>query len=339
MRQLPGLIKAHPEDFRVFEIPAFEPEGVGDHLYLWVEKQGISTTRLLSDLARRCGLQVRDLGCAGRKDQIAVSQQWISVPTTVGGRLEQLPQNNESVETDEGRWQILSRQLHPRRLKIGSLRGNRFDIWVRGLDGDQQAELLQRCAELRDIGEQINAYGEQRFIDPRALDQAKFLFRRRRLRGRKDTFVLSVAQAAIFNRYLFYRLNASGPISGEWYGTPKGGRFDGGREGLDRLRSRLEAGEIVPLGPMLGRDVMPTDQCLELVEKACADLGLDGLDWSCFGKRLRGAWRATIVPLNELQSVRDGDAIRLGFSLPAGSYATVLLRRLLEGKWIFPFNP
>ena len=47
MRRLPGLIKAQPEDFRVYELPAFEPEGLGDHLYLWIEKRGISTPRLL----------------------------------------------------------------------------------------------------------------------------------------------------------------------------------------------------------------------------------------------------------------------------------------------------
>ena len=89
---------------------------------------------------------------------------------------------------------------------------------------------------------------------------------------------------------------------------------------------------------MLGRDVNPTGQCKELVRKACADLDLEALDWSCFGKRLRGAWRATVVPLKGLQSEYDGDAVRLGFSLPAGSYATVVLRRLLEGQWVFPFN-
>ena len=338
MRQLPGLIKAHAEDFRVYEIPSFEPEGIGDHLYLWIEKRGVSTPRLLSALAQRCALKVRDLGCAGRKDQIAVSQQWVSLPRTLGGRLDELPENHSPVELDDGYWRILDRQLHPRRLKVGNLLGNRFDILVRGLSGDECKELIGRCEQLVDEGYLVNAYGEQRFIDPHALEQAKRLFRRRRLRGRRDTFVLSIAQAAIFNRYLFYRREFREPISGEWYVTGNGGRFDGEREDLEQLRERLGRGEITPLGPMLGRDVNPTGQCEELVRKACADLDLEALDWSCFGKRLRGAWRATVVPLKGLQSEHHGDAVRLGFSLPAGSYATVVLRRLLEGQWMFPFN-
>ena len=238
---------------------------------------------------------------------------------------------------DDGDWRILKRRLHPRRLKIGNLRGNRFDLLVRGLTDDQSLELVKRSEALTDEGYLVNAYGEQRFIDPHALDQAKRLFERGRLRGRKDTFVLSIAQAAIFND--IYSINEfSGPISGEWYGTSKGGRFDGGREDSARLRERLEAGEIVSLGPMLGRDVQPAHQCLDLVRRACADLDLEALDWSRFGKRLRGAWRPTTVPLNDLEAVNDEDGIRLGFSLPAGAYATVLIYRLLEGQWVFPYS-
>ena len=36
MKPLPGRIKSQPEDFGVTELPAFSPEGSGDHLYLWV---------------------------------------------------------------------------------------------------------------------------------------------------------------------------------------------------------------------------------------------------------------------------------------------------------------
>ena len=38
---LPGLggrIKVVPEDFEVEEIPAYQPSGSGDFLYLWIEK-------------------------------------------------------------------------------------------------------------------------------------------------------------------------------------------------------------------------------------------------------------------------------------------------------------
>jgi len=38
---LPGIggqLRVFVEDFEVEEIPLYEPAGVGDHLYLWIEK-------------------------------------------------------------------------------------------------------------------------------------------------------------------------------------------------------------------------------------------------------------------------------------------------------------
>ena len=44
--QLPGTggtIRNSPEDFQVDEIPLYDPCGKGDHLYLRVEKRGLSS--------------------------------------------------------------------------------------------------------------------------------------------------------------------------------------------------------------------------------------------------------------------------------------------------------
>lgn len=339
MSRLPGLVKAQASDFRVVELPAFEPEGRGDHLYLWIEKEGLSTPRILNQLARRCGLQTRDLGCAGRKDQVAISQQWVSVPTTLGGELDQLPSDGV-VETDgeSGHWRIVKRAHHPRRLKTGQLIGNHFELIVRGLSNDQCDELVTRCSALARQARLLNAYGPQRFIDPQALEHARALLERGRLRGRKDTFLISIAQAAVFNRYLSLRSDQVGPVLGEWYGTHKGGRFDGAREDPERLSERLESGEITSLAPMLGRDVQPEGLCGELIEQACDDVGLSQLDWSRFGKKVRGAWRPVWVPLPNLECAPVDEGVALSFELPSGSYATILVDRLLENQWAFPFK-
>ena len=338
MKPLPGRIKSQPEDFGVTELPAFSPEGSGDHLYLWVEKLGVSTPHLIAQLARRCQLASGAVGVAGRKDKQAITRQWVSLPTTTGGDLSLLPDDGERCALNDGWYRILNRAYHRRRLKVGALRGNAFRLIVRELDAEQRTELLRRCAEVSAAGYLVNAYGEQRFVDPEALDQARALFERKRLRGRKDSFVLSVAQAAIFNRYLARRLEHPEPLSGEWYGTARGGRFDGARDEPNRLIERLEAGEIVPLAPMLGRDVQPTGACSELVANCCAELGFEGVDWAAFGKRLRGTWRPTRVALDGLEGLEEDHAVTLRFDLPAGAYATVLTARLLEGRWTFPYS-
>ncbi len=40
---LAGDFRATPEDFLVEEILGFAPEGHGEHLWLWLEKRGLTT--------------------------------------------------------------------------------------------------------------------------------------------------------------------------------------------------------------------------------------------------------------------------------------------------------
>ena len=73
-------LRARPEDFRVEEIPLVEPEGEGEHLYLWLEKTGRDTEAVAKELAELAGVAPGEVGFAGRKDKNAVTRQWFSVP-------------------------------------------------------------------------------------------------------------------------------------------------------------------------------------------------------------------------------------------------------------------
>src|SRR5271170_4251244 len=80
---LPGIggrIKVAPEDFDVEEIPAYEPSGAGDFLYLWIEKRGMGAEYFTRQIAHRLGIAVGAIGTAGMKDRHAVTRQWVSVP-------------------------------------------------------------------------------------------------------------------------------------------------------------------------------------------------------------------------------------------------------------------
>src|SRR5579885_3431946 len=84
--KLPGIggrIKQTPEDFEVEEIPAYEPSGQGDFLYLWVEKRDMGAEFFIRQVARRLGLAPGDIGTAGLKDRHAVTRQTVSVPAHV----------------------------------------------------------------------------------------------------------------------------------------------------------------------------------------------------------------------------------------------------------------
>ena len=50
-----GKIKVFPEDFEVEEIPAYEPSGSGDFLYLWMEKRDMGAEYFARQIAKRLG--------------------------------------------------------------------------------------------------------------------------------------------------------------------------------------------------------------------------------------------------------------------------------------------
>src|SRR5271165_7117429 len=90
---LPGLgghIKSQPEDFEVEEIPAYEPCGSGDFLFLWLEKRDMGAEFFARQVAHRLGIGVGEVGVAGLKDRHAVTRQWVSVPAAAEAELPRL---------------------------------------------------------------------------------------------------------------------------------------------------------------------------------------------------------------------------------------------------------
>ena len=76
---LGGVIKTVPEDFRVEEIPQYEPADEGTHVFALIEKRNMTTTDAISEISKAMGVRRIDVGYAGRKDARAVTRQWISI--------------------------------------------------------------------------------------------------------------------------------------------------------------------------------------------------------------------------------------------------------------------
>ncbi|MGK7312270.1 MAG: tRNA pseudouridine(13) synthase TruD [Candidatus Longimicrobiales bacterium M2_2A_002] len=159
---LTAVFKARWEDFEVTEIPAIEPDGAGDHLWLEVEKRGLATPRAVSDLARALGVKPSSVGYAGMKDARAIARQWMSVEHVDAGR---------ALALEIPRIRVLRAVRHPRKLRRGWHRGNRFVIRLRpaggnvadGVGSDGRVETVRDVlAVLRDRGVP-NYYGRQRF--------------------------------------------------------------------------------------------------------------------------------------------------------------------------------
>lgn len=148
-----GVIKQRPEDFMVQEIPLFEPGGHGEHLYLRVQKRGISHSEAVHALSKCFAISDRAIGYAGMKDKHAVTQQTFSIHTPNDPPLD--GELNENLE-------IVWSTRHHHKLRRGQLLGNRFSIYVRQVEPTMLPGVMEEMRQLEQAGVP-NLYGSQRF--------------------------------------------------------------------------------------------------------------------------------------------------------------------------------
>ncbi|MDP1826195.1 MAG: tRNA pseudouridine(13) synthase TruD [Archangium sp.] len=329
-RELPGcggVFKATPEDFVVEEIPAYEPSGEADceHLFLWIEKRGRSTQDVAKALARHCGMQEKDVSWAGLKDRQAVTRQYLCAPARyVEPKLATFALEGVTV---------LRTARHRNKLKGGHLRGNRFELVVRGVT--DQAVAKEVLARLVRLGIP-NFFGEQRFgVGGDNAEKGKRILQaggRHRDRFERKLF-LSAYQSDLFNRVLARRLEG-GTFATALQGDVlkknlTGGEFICAEPAVDQ--PRVDSLEVSPTGPLFGPEMRRPEGVVDALEEAV--LTEEGITRELFvagGNETMGARRLLRIAMELESAEAEGDVLRLKFSLPAGSYATVLLRELLK---------
>lgn len=150
-------LAAGAASFRVTELPAYEPCGAGEHLWVEVEKEDLTTDAVAEALARACGRAPRDVGFAGRKDRHGVTRQWFSVQGADERALAALHS-----PVSGARLEVLRVSRHRNKLRLGHLRANRFALRLEGLCASRAAALEERFARL--VREGLpNRFGAQRF--------------------------------------------------------------------------------------------------------------------------------------------------------------------------------
>lgn len=175
---LPGIggrIKVHHADFYVQEIPSYLPSGQGDHTYVTIEKEGLSTFQAIRHIAQALGIDPREVGSAGLKDAHAVTVQTLSLGGVDPARVERL--NLPHIR-------VLAVSRHTNKLKTGHLRGNRFTIRVR----DVTESALPAAQAILDVLARRGApnyFGEQRF----GVRGETHLLGRELIRGDDEAFV------------------------------------------------------------------------------------------------------------------------------------------------------
>jgi tRNA pseudouridine13 synthase len=389
-----AAIRRHLDDFQVDELPAYDPCGSGDHVYVRIEKAGISTRQAILDIATALRIAPSTIGAAGRKDARGITRQVVSVEGVEPSRIRAL---------DLPRIRILDLARHRSKLRPGSLRGNRFTIRLRDMRparaGDVRAVLrvlagrgvpnyfgAQRFGMRGDtweVGRSLVAgdfaaavelivggpaandpapvgharaltaagqYGEAAKVWPKGFSDCARLCRAlERMRGDLQRaifsldrsvlgFYVSAYQAWLFNRVLAERLAGLDRLL-------RGDIAFSHRTGLCAVvadpaaeQARATRFEISPTGPIAGFAMLPPQDEAGAIERAIlAEAGCTVNDLPRSGPlRCIGGRRPFRCPLEEIgvDSGRDrtGTYLELRFTLPAGSYATAVLREVCKDR-------
>ena len=343
---IPFHFKQSVRDFVVEEIPLYPFSGAGEHLVLHVRKKNLSTWDLVSRIANHLGIKGREIGYAGLKDKNAMTKQYISLP-------KKYEKNLESFSYPDVKF--LDRTYHKNKIHMGHLKGNRFFIRLKKVTPTAAQMIDQALQNIAKNG-MPNYFGFQRFgIDGENYKKGEAILRNR-LKERNvklKNFYINAYQSHMFNLWLSRRLEMSTMVStfksheltnllnmpesvikkmqsqpqpfklleGDLLMHYPHGRpfeYDGNDEEIERYMER----DVVPTGLLLGKRARRCTGLSRTIEKQFDEdfKSIDGLR--------RYAW---VFPEDIEGEYKEAEAwYEMHFTLPKGSYATVLIEEIAK---------
>jgi len=316
--------KQYCEDFKVEEHLDFELTGEGEHVCLWVKKVGENTEYLARQLAKFAGIAAKNVSYAGLKDRQAETYQWFSlyIPGKATPDFEQFELQGVT---------ILKVIRHHKKLRTGCLSGNSFSIVLREVS-DKTA--LQVALDKVQNGVP-NYFGDQRFgFDGHNVNAAVKMFEGRKIKDRfKRSMYLSAARSYLFNTVISQRIHdnlQSTPLLGDCVQFVANRSFFPLPDLSESTMQRLSSREVCLTAPLWGSGELTSADdakqyeldCLKPFENIQAGLAKAGL------KQERRP--LLLVPEKFHSQWLDPSTVRVEFYLPAGCYATSIIRELVE---------
>ena len=323
-----GVLKANAEDFVVIEDLGYAPDGDGEQLLVRIRKTGCNTRFVAEALAKFAGIHPRDVSFAGMKDRHAVTEQWfcLRIPGKVTPDLSTFELSGV---------QVLESARHRRKLRTGALQGNAFTLILRQIS--DRAAVEQRLQQIA-AGGVPNYFGSQRFghegnnltmAQRWAADEIKVRERNKR------SFILSAARSAMFNQVVSDRLAQQGSLGKVLAGdalqlTGRGSWFVAEAAELESLQQRVDNNELRVTAPLPGSGEWGTrEDALAFEQNSLANEA--ALIALMDRERVDAARRAMLVIPRDLRWEWQDDAtLEMNFWLPAGSFATSVVRELLQ---------
>lgn len=321
-----ATFKSLPEDFQVNELFEGQFSGEGEHIVLKIEKRGLTTEEVVKSLARLINKPVKLISHAGLKDKQALTTQWLSVHAP--GEI------IDGIETLEAPgWRILECTRHNKKLKPGFLSGNHFIITLRNVS--DESDLIHRIEQIKFKGVP-NYFGEQRFgrDGGNLIKAVEILVQGRKV---KDRFLkgmyFSAARSWLYNLILSRRVKESSwnlPLLGDVIQLVGSNSIFVNDKSMDeQLLQRIGEKDVSPASPLPGRSKnLVKGTALQIINDVYEEWSawLDGLEKN----GLEEAWRANILYAEQIEYRINQGTVELSFILPAGAYATVVLRELVQ---------
>ncbi|MCX8956821.1 tRNA pseudouridine(13) synthase TruD [Erwinia psidii] len=325
-----GVVKANPEDFIVIEDLGYRPDGEGEQVLVRMRKIGCNTRFVAEALAKFAGVHPRDVSFAGMKDRHAVTEQWFCL------RIPGKETPDFSTFQLDG-CEVLESARHRRKLRTGALQGNAFRLVLRQISHRNEVE--KRLQQIVAAGVP-NYFGMQRFghNGNNLLMATRWAANDIAVRERnKRSFLLSAARSALFNQIVSERLMQQNSLCTLMAGdalqlTGRGSWFVAQQDDMAALQTRINDNELRITAPLPGKGAWGSEDAALAFEQHCLsdDLLLRGL---LEREGVEAARRAMLLIPRDLRWCWQDDAnVELAFWLPAGSFATSVLREVLQQK-------
>ncbi|HFD8275718.1 TPA: tRNA pseudouridine(13) synthase TruD [Raoultella ornithinolytica] len=322
-----GILKANPEDFVVVEDLGFAPDGEGEHLLVRILKTDCNTRFVADALAKFLKIHAREVSFAGQKDKHAVTEQWLCA------RLPGKEMPDLSKFQLEG-CQVLEYARHKRKLRLGALKGNQFTLILREISDRDEVERRLQAVAAQGVP---NYFGAQRFGigGSNLLGALRWAESGAPLRDRnKRSFWLSAARSGLFNQQVSIRLKKpefNQVVDGDALQLAgRGSWFVATPEERAQLQERVDNRELMITAALPGSGEWGSQREALAAEQAAVaeETQLQAL---LVREKVEAARRAMLLyPQQMSWNWWDDVTVELRFWLPAGSFATSVVRELIN---------
>lgn len=304
------------DDFIVDEI-GLEWKGNGNFTILHLQKIELTTWDMIAAFAKYLNINAEKIGYAGLKDKHSTTTQYISIEARYEKELKKFK---------HPQIKILKSTRHSHSIRMGDLLGNRFQINLFEVNQIQAGQIEKLARKSEKLG-LPNYFGYQRFgRDEDSVEQAKKMIAGEiHIEDSKlKSFLISIYQSDLFNQWLSERIMLSREQNSSKFMLLEGDLYIDSHSKLftpSRIQQKdFEAHNVVPTGLLCGRGVYRSRGVAGEIESKYDDDFL-------YEKGLRR--EAIIFPKDVVMKYDNNfDIMKIAFTLPKGSYATVFLENI-----------